>query len=142
MKIEGLTHWSIPVNDLDESEKFYRDILGMEHKGRLGNSSMTCFDAGGTNLLLCERKDKVVRTPEQDGRVHHSFTVSPEDWENAAKLFKEKGVEIDHLEYREKGFFTGRELYFLDPSGNLLEVRDPTWKPGMPKPTFEELAAR
>jgi extradiol dioxygenase family protein len=141
MKIEGLTHWSIPVNDLAESEKFYGEILGMEFKGRLGNSCMSCFDAGGTQLLLTERKDKIVRSPEQDNRLHHSFTVSSEDWEQAARLFKKHGVEIDEVVYREKGHFTGRELYFLDPSGNMLEVRDPSWKPGMPTPSLEELSA-
>jgi catechol 2,3-dioxygenase-like lactoylglutathione lyase family enzyme len=141
LKIDGLTHWSIPVNNLDESEKFYRDVLGMEYRGRLGNSAMACFKAGGTDLLLCERKDKVVRTPEQDNRLHHAFTVSPEEWDKAVRLFKEKGVEVEEVFYREKGFFTGREMYFLDPSGNMLEVRDPTWQAGMPTPTFEELAA-
>ena len=28
LKIDGVTHWSIPVNDLEESERFYRDLLG------------------------------------------------------------------------------------------------------------------
>ncbi|HEX6512856.1 MAG TPA: VOC family protein [Chloroflexota bacterium] len=139
MKITGLTHWSIPVNDLGESERFYSEVLGMPLKGRLGNSNMACLDAGGTDLLLCERNDKVVRTPDQDNRLHHSFTVSPEDWERAAHLFREKGVEVEEIVYREKGFFTGREMYFLDPSGNLLEVRDPTWQPGQPTPTYEEI---
>ena len=37
-------------------------------------------------------------------------------------------------------FFTGRELYFFDPSGNRLELRDPTWTEGMPEPPFAELA--
>jgi hypothetical protein len=36
--------------------------------------------------------------------------------------------------------FPGGELYFFDPSGNRLELRDPTWHAGMPEPTFEELA--
>ena len=54
-------------------------------------------------------------------------------------MFHENGIEVDEIVYREKGFFTGREMYFLDPSGNLLEVRDPTWKPGMPKPEYKEL---
>ncbi len=34
LQLDGVTHWSIPVNDLEESEKFYRDVLGLEHKGR------------------------------------------------------------------------------------------------------------
>lgn len=140
LKVEGVTHWSIPVNDLDEAEKFYRDVLGLEHKGRLGNSTMSCFTAGTDSILLCRRKEPLVRTPEQDNRLHHSFTVSPEVLNKACKVFHEKGIRIDQLVYREKGFFTGRELYFLDPSGNMLELRDPTWKSGMPTPTHEEIA--
>jgi catechol 2,3-dioxygenase-like lactoylglutathione lyase family enzyme len=69
LKVDSVVHWSIPVNDLEESEKFYRDVLGLTYRGRLGNSCM----------------------------------------------------------------------YFLDPSGNLLELCDPTWKPGMPTPTYEEI---
>ena len=100
LKIEGVTHWSIPVNDLSESEKFYGDLQN----------------------------------------VHHSFTVSPETLVQACKVFSERKIPIDRLYYRAKGFFTGRELYFFDPSGNRLELRDPTWKAGMPEPSFEDLA--
>ena len=38
LHIDGVTHWSIPVNDLAESEQFYRDVLGLECRGRLGSS--------------------------------------------------------------------------------------------------------
>jgi catechol 2,3-dioxygenase-like lactoylglutathione lyase family enzyme len=140
LKVEGVTHWSIPVNDLEESETFYRDILGLDYKGRLGNSGMCCFVAGGSSILLCQRNEAVVRTPEQDNRLHHSLTVTPTVFEEGCRLFHERGIPIVDLVYREQGFFTGRELYFLDPSGNLLELRDPTWKPGMPTPRHEELA--
>ncbi len=141
-KIEALTHWSIPVNDLDESERFYRDIIGLEYRGRLVNGSMACFDAGGTSLLLCERKDKITRTPEQDNRLHQAFLVSPSEWEQTVKLFKEKGIPVQEIIYRRQGFFpVARELYVLDPSGNIIEIRDETWQPGMPEPTFEELTA-
>ena len=64
LHVNNVTHWSIPVNNLEEAEHFYRDVLGLAYKGRLGNS---------------------------------------------------------------------------DPSGNMLELRDPTWKPGMPQPTYEEI---
>ncbi len=48
-------------------------------------------------------------------------------------------AEIEELTYRAHGFFTCRELYFLDPSGNLLEVRDPTWTAGMPTPSLADI---
>jgi catechol 2,3-dioxygenase-like lactoylglutathione lyase family enzyme len=140
LKIDNVTHWSIPVNDLEEAETFYRDVLGLEYKGRLGNTTMACFTVADHSILLCQRNDPVVRTPEQDGRTHHSFTVSPEVFEKACQLFHAQGIRVVELTYRGQGVFLGRELYFLDPSGNLLELRDPTWKAGMPTPTYEELA--
>ena len=139
LKIDGVTHWSIPVNDLEESERFYRDLLGLHYRGRLGNSHMACFHVGSHDILLCERKEKLYRTPQQDNRLHHSFTLSPAEWEKAARLFHERGVPVEELIYREQGFFTGRELYFLDPSGNLLEICDPTWTAGMATPAYEDI---
>lgn len=136
IKIDGVTHWSIPVNNLEESEKFYGDLLGLKRLGRLANSVMSCFNVGDHNILLCER-EQAAQAPDQ--RVHHSFTVSPESFVEACKIFHEKKIPIVELTYRAKGYFTGRELYFLDPSGNRLELRDPTWKAGMPEPPFEEI---
>ncbi|MBQ11538.1 MAG: hypothetical protein CMJ45_08310 [Planctomyces sp.] len=139
IKIEGVTHWSIPVNDLTESEEFYGGLLGLTGLGRLGNSMMSCFNVGDHNILLCERAEPVNDMAEKEQKVHHSFTVSPETLDKAFGEFKEKNVEIAYLVYRRQGFFTGRELYFFDPSGNRLELRDPTWETGMPEPTLEEI---
>ena len=140
LQIEGITHWSIPVNNLAESEQFYGELLGLNARGRLGNSGMSCFSVGDQNILLCERSSDIDKSHTEEQNVHHSFTVSPETLVKACKLFQERKVPIDRLYYRAKGFFTGRELYFFDPSGNRLELRDPTWQAGMPEPSLDELA--
>ena len=140
LKVEGVTHWSIPVNNLEESEQFYGDLLGLTAVGRRGNSGMSCFKAGEHHILLCERAATVDRAFVEDPKVHHSFTVSAETLVQACKIFRERNIRIDQLYHRKEGVFPGRELYFFDPSGNRLELRDPTWKAGMPEPTFEELA--
>jgi catechol 2,3-dioxygenase-like lactoylglutathione lyase family enzyme len=139
LKIEGVTHWSIPVNNLEESEEFYGGLLGLNPLGRLGNSVMSCFNVGDHNILLCEREHPIEKAVVADHRTHHSFTVSPETFTLACKVFHERHIPIADLVYRTKGFFTGRELYFFDPSGNKLELRDPTWQQGMPEPSFEEI---
>ena len=137
--VQGMTHWSIPVNNLEEAEDFYGELLGLTPKGRLGNSGMSCFNVGDHNILLCQRDE--ARGPEnaEDRRVHHSFTVTPETFEVACREFRARQIQIDQLVYRAQGFFTGRELYFFDASGNRLELRDPTWVAGMPEPPFEEI---
>src|SRR4030095_7576701 len=140
LHVEGVTHWSIPVNNLEEAEAFYGDLLGLTPVGRLGTSRMAYFTAGEHHILLCERAATVDHTFVEDPKVHHSFTVSPETLVQACKVFRERQIRVEHLYHRKEGVFPGRELYFFDPSGNRLELRDPTWHAGMPEPTFEELA--
>ena len=142
LKVEGVTHWSIPVNDLVEAEEFYGELLGLAPVGRLGNNVMSCFNVGDHNILLCESPSAGASRGQDDTGAHHSFTVSPETFEMACRVFRERNIRIDNLTYRARGVFTGRELYFFDPSGNRLELRDPTWVAGMPEPSFEELAGR
>ena len=137
IKILGITHWSIPVNNLQESEEFYGGLLGLTLLGRLTSGTMTCYNVGDHNILLCERS----KPGEPEPRVHHSLTVSPETLVEACKIFREKKVDVIGLTYRRKGTFIGRELYFNDPSGNRLELRDPTWHDGMPEPSYDELVA-
>jgi len=139
LDIQDVTHWSIAVNNLEESEEFYGEFLGLEHMGRLGNSRMTCFKVAEHRILLAERTNPQDVAAQAEEVVHHSFTVSPETLVKACKLFLEHKVPVDGLVHRKQGLFTGRELYFFDPSGNKLELRDPTWSDGMPEPTVEEL---
>src|SRR4030095_13045846 len=129
LKIEGVTHWSIAVNDLTESESFYGDLLGLKPLGRLGNSGMSCFNVGDHNILLCERAPNVDKSFAEDHNVHHSFTVSPETLVQACKIFHQRQIPIDRLYYRAKGFFTGRGLFFFDSSGNTRQVVGSCWKP-------------
>ena len=138
LKIEGLTHWSIAVNALEEAKAFYGDLLGLESVGPLG-PNMWRFLTGDSSLLLYQRA--APRDPADAEEMHHSFTVTPETWVEACKVFAARELKIHALVYRAKGHFVGRELYFGDPSGNRLEFRDATWQPGMPEPSYDEIVA-
>jgi len=86
---------------------------------------MSYFKLGNHNILLCKRKEPLVRTVEQDGRLHHAFDVSAEMFNKAYKLFHELGIKIyEPVDYHPGRFFTGRQLFVLDPSGNRIELRD------------------
>ena len=140
LKLDSVVHWSIPVNNLEEAEGFYGEILGLDHVGRLANSRQSCFKLGTHNIILCERKEPLHRSIQQDGRLHHAFEVSAGMFVKACKLFHRLGIIIhEPVNYRPAGFFTGRQLFVLDPSGNRIELRDASWKAGMPTPTYEEI---
>ena len=141
LKIEGVTHWSIPVNDLGESEKFYGDLLGLKPLGRLGDSGMSCFNVGDHNILLCQRAETVDKSFVEDHNVHHSFTVSPETLVQACKIFYEKKIPIDRLYYRGKGFSRAGSFIssILPATGSSCGTR--LGSPGCPSPHSKTLRA-
>jgi catechol 2,3-dioxygenase-like lactoylglutathione lyase family enzyme len=139
VKVQGIVHWAIPVNDLEESRRFYTEVLGMEDRGPVG-PLMRCVRFGDTDILLSVRPQPLPVDVNRDGPTHISFRVSTEDFERAVAHMREWGVEVkpefgsrDHLkgdvEYRHQGVFVGRSLYFIDPSGNRLEVFDSYFPP-------------
>ena len=115
LHVEGVTHWSIPVNNLEESEAFYGDLLGLIPVGRLGTSRMACFTAGGHHILLCERAATVDHSFVEDPKVHHSFTVSPETLVQACKLFRERQIRVDTSIIERRGFSPGGNCIFSIP---------------------------
>jgi catechol 2,3-dioxygenase-like lactoylglutathione lyase family enzyme len=140
IRVERLTHWSIPVRDIDESDIFYRDFLGLEYCGRLGRSSASVYRAGETQFILWETGLDADPRLREAG-VHYAFTLLPEIWDSAVGAIRQAGLELHGpIVYRAKGTFLGREIYVLDPSGNVIELTDPTWSEGMPEPSYEEIA--
>ena len=132
----GLVHFSLPVNDLDESLKFYTEVLGMTHRGKVGPNGQ-CVMAGETPIILVERAEsRPFNEPmEHNGRLcHQAFYVSSQDYDAAQEKLQEAGVPVHGEEWRKTGTFTGRSFYFFDPSGNLLEINDPNppyWPEGV-----------
>jgi catechol 2,3-dioxygenase-like lactoylglutathione lyase family enzyme len=141
---ERLTHWSLPVKNLKESEAFFGDFLGLEYRGTLGGPlaavpHASVFRAGDSSFILWETGVEADPRLRAAG-VHYGFTVQSEVWDRAVRAIHEAGIELSGpIVYRSKGTFLGREIYMLDPSGNVIELTDPTWVEGMPEPTFEEI---
>jgi catechol 2,3-dioxygenase-like lactoylglutathione lyase family enzyme len=132
----GLVHFSLPVNNLDESLKFYTDVLGMTYRGKVGATGQ-CVMAGETPIILVQRPAErpFEEALEQNSRLcHQAFYVSSADYEAAQEKLQEAGVSVQGEEWRKTGTFTGRSFYFFDPSGNLLEINDPNppyWPEGV-----------
>jgi catechol 2,3-dioxygenase-like lactoylglutathione lyase family enzyme len=133
--VEGLVHWALPVNDLEESRRFYTEILGMADGGPVG-PTMRCVRFGATDILLCKRPQPGAADQPRESQVHIAFRVSPQDFDRAAANMRAWGVAVKppsgpaetikgDVEHRTDGVFIGRSLYFNDPSGNRLELHDP-----------------
>jgi catechol 2,3-dioxygenase-like lactoylglutathione lyase family enzyme len=127
LKTEGVLHFTIPVKDLDRSEKFYTEKLGFEKIGR--TERIVFLRAGGDFFNLTYSDNPVA--PNADGRheIHSAFRLTPQAYDEALKLLPEKGIEIFKQEERRAGVFVGRSAYIHDPDSNVIEFIDLTRPP-------------
>jgi catechol 2,3-dioxygenase-like lactoylglutathione lyase family enzyme len=124
--LQGLAHFSIPVSDIEASEKFYREIVGCRPLFTNPPKTMSFLDAGGMCVILCKQDAPINTTLVDHNGVHHSFMLKTEDYKPALDNLKENGVEVFFEEDRQGGVVNGPRCYFRDPDGTVLEYIDLT----------------
>ena len=120
LKTEGVLHFTIPVKDLDRSEKFYTEILGMEKIRR--NNHMVFMRSGTNCFVLTYSENEVNPNRDMAHDIHHAFIVSREEYDRAKQFLPSSGVHIFKEEDRRHGTFRGRSAYFHDPDRNVIEL--------------------
>jgi len=124
VKTVKIVHTSITVKNMDESIKFYRDIMGMELLRRREipeNKAEIAFlqdSQGGDTLELTWWKEKTDWT-SGDELDHLAFSVP--DMDKAMERFKKSGVKVAKEPYSLLGS-TSRIAFIEDPNGIWLEL--------------------
>ncbi len=127
LKTEGVLHFTIPVKDLDRSEKFYTDILGFKKIGRTERIVFLC--AGGDYFNLTYSENPVAPNVGDKHEIHSAFRMTPQAYDEALRTLPAKGIEIFKQEERRSGVFVGRSAYIHDPDRNVIEFIDLTRAP-------------
>ena len=119
-----IAHTSITVKNMEESLKFYCDIVGLKFVSRREipeNNAEIAFvegDPGGSALELTywsEKKDWV----DGDQLDHLAFAVP--DVQKSVEYFRGKGVEIAKEPYSLKGS-KSKIAFIKDPNGIWIEL--------------------
>jgi uncharacterized protein len=132
-----ITLITLGVDDLDRSMRFYRDGLGLETDGIVGqeyeNGAVAFFDLEkGLKLALWPRKSlaadsglKVTPPSPTDFTLAHNVSAKSEV-EAVMKLAEKAGALI--VKVATDTFYGGYAGYFQDPDGHLWEV---AWNPNL-----------
>ena len=146
VKFNGINHLALITPDMDQTVRFYRDIVGLPLVGAVGTPEFRhyFFDLGNHNTIAFFEYFGVTDTGGEkpagiaaSGRQfdHLSFNVETEqDMLNLADRLRGHGVEVTRVV--DHDFI--QSIYFTDPSGISLEasywVRDITELPSLKDP--------
>ena len=123
LKLDHLVHFTIPVKDLDRSEKFYTEILGLKRIRR--NRHMVFVESPDKTYFVLTYSEKPIDpNPDDKHEIHTAFRVSSAEYDRAKQFLASKNVRIFKEEDRGSGTFQGRSAYFHDPDRNVIEIID------------------
>jgi glyoxylase I family protein len=128
LKVEGVLHFTIPVKDLDRSEKFYTDVLGFVKIGR--NDRIVFLRAGDDYFNLTYSENPITTNAGDRHEIHSAFRMTPPSYDEALRNLPAQGIEIFKQEDRRAGVFVGRSAYIRDPDNNVIEFIDLVRAPG------------
>jgi catechol 2,3-dioxygenase-like lactoylglutathione lyase family enzyme len=119
-----LDHLILHVNDVDESARFYVEILGMTNEGKREPFTVIRVEPNFT-IQLAPWGTK--------GGEHLAFAMSQAEFEEAFRRVRDGGVEFGdsfHSVGNMKGPGSeggargpGEAVYFFDPNKHLIEIR-------------------
>jgi catechol 2,3-dioxygenase-like lactoylglutathione lyase family enzyme len=131
MTPSGVLETVLYARDLDEAERFYERVLGLERIAREGSRHV--FFRCGAGVFLIFNPDETVKPPAADalpvpphagrGPGHVCFAVAATTLDDWRRHLERCGVAIE-ADFRWPGI-GARSLYFRDPAGNCLELAPP-----------------
>lgn len=95
--IDGFSHMVIEVSDLDRSERWYQDFIGLDLLGRdlLAESqphSVLRMNSG--QLLVLVKVENPEPRRKNTSSIHHAFLLTPEQYVEAQKRYTAAGYDI------------------------------------------------
>jgi catechol 2,3-dioxygenase-like lactoylglutathione lyase family enzyme len=119
--LDGIDHVAINVRDVEQSVRWYRDVLGLERRYAaawrshpavvgIGTTSLALFPVEGPNPQPRPGRDVLTMR-------HIAFRASRSNFEQALAALEARGITPEIQDHR-----ISRSLYFEDPDGHEIEI--------------------
>lgn len=132
-KIETFHHVSVPVTNLENSKKFYEEILGLE---KIEERPPLDYDGAWyklgddhqLHLIVHDRSQSTFRERKKldSGDVH--FAVRVKNYQETLEFLRSKGYqqntddELCEMEESPNNPTPWQQLYIMDPDRNVIEL--------------------
>lgn len=121
MQVQGLDHAAIKTDRLDETRRFFEEILGLRVGPRPAFTFAGCWLYAGDRDVVHLVETEAPKAPSKAASINH-FALRVADIEQAAAELQEKGVAFER-EDTPGGEL--RQLYLTDPNGVRIELNAP-----------------
>jgi catechol 2,3-dioxygenase-like lactoylglutathione lyase family enzyme len=121
MQLEGIDHVALAVHDIEQSAKWYIDVLGFErlHEG-MWDHVPTFIGKGNTGIALFPMSSHA--GPASSARsgirmLHLAFRANRENFLATQRKLKKRGIKFEFQDHE-----ISHSIYFRDPDGHQLEI--------------------
>lgn len=126
MTIQAIIETAIYVNDLDTTERFYRDMLGLPVIAKEAGRHVF-FRVGASNVLLAFLASATLKGDQlpahgAKGPGHFALGIAAEELDAWRSRLQSSGITIEKEMEWPQG---GKSIYSRDPAGNSVELVTP-----------------
>ena len=122
--IEGLSHMTFIVSDLDKMEAMLTTVLDGKKVYDSGDETFSLskerfFDIGGIWVAIMEGEPLEAKTYN-----HVAFKISPDEYDERLRRIQSLGLEVREGRSRVEG--EGHSIYFYDFDNHMFELHSGT----------------
>jgi catechol-2,3-dioxygenase len=118
--VKAIGEIALQVNDLDVSQKFYEEVIGLSLMKRFDHAAFFNIAEGveGHTQILALFKRDVSVSQSHTTLDHIAFSISLFDFDREVERIQGHGIEIQFAEHE---WVHWRSLFVKDPDGNSVE---------------------
>jgi catechol 2,3-dioxygenase-like lactoylglutathione lyase family enzyme len=116
--VTGVSELVLEVEDLEASERFYSEVLGLPVVDRWPEREAVWVMAGERTRIGLWKPQVGLFGSRGGVHVHFAMHIAEDEYDGAVERLRSLGLPVEETEFEG----AGRAAYVEDPDGNLVEL--------------------